>query len=155
MIFRSILRHLFQNFDFWPFYGLFWGIFGRFSGIFCPWTSYRSNILTQEYFFWKYDLRTVSRNILWHFHFWPYFGGVAYENLRRETFAPGAVLCSSALWSFLNVLIFNCFRALFGYFWAFFRYFLSVDKLQVTSCPRNLVFKKYDLWDYIKKCFYS
>ena len=36
---------VFQNFDFWPLYGLFLGIFWRFSGIFCP--------STQEHNIWK------------------------------------------------------------------------------------------------------
>ena len=52
----------------------FKGIFGRFSGIFCPWMSYRSHILTQEYFFlkmWSLELyQETSYEIFIFDHIW-------------------------------------------------------------------------------------
>ena len=49
-------------------------------------------------FFENVIFRTVSRNIVWNFHFWPYLGGgLAYEHLWQETFAAGTVSRSSAL----------------------------------------------------------
>ena len=75
------------------------GIFGRFSGIFCPWMSYRSHILTQDFFLlkmWSLELyQETSYEIFIFDHIWG--GRPAYENLRQEAFAPGAVHRSSAL----------------------------------------------------------
>ena len=52
----------------------FKGIFGRFSDIFCPWMSYRSHILTQEYFFlkmWSLELyQETSYEIFIFDHIW-------------------------------------------------------------------------------------
>ena len=71
----SILIHISNSFwffkiDFWPFYGLFLGILG----IVCPWTSYRSHILTQEYLFlkiWSLELyQEISYDILIFDHVW-------------------------------------------------------------------------------------
>ena len=60
MIFRFISRYICNSFSkLWflilmAFLGYFWAFF---LCIFCPWTSYRSHILNQEYFCcWKYDL---------------------------------------------------------------------------------------------------
>ena len=92
---------VFQNFDFWPFYGLFLGIFWRFSGFFCPWTSYRSHILTQEYFL-NMIFRTVSRNIVWNCHFLPYLGG---RRLLRPERSPAARRC--ACFHYLQTLTIN------------------------------------------------
>ena len=95
---------VFQNFDFWPFYGFFLCVFLRFSGIFCPWTSYRSHHFDPgTIFFLNMIFRNVSRNIVWNCHFWPYFGGggLVYEHLWQETFAAGAVFRSSALCLYL------------------------------------------------------
>jgi len=79
----------------------FKGIFGCFSGIFCPWMSYGSHILTQEYFVLKmWSLELYQETFYEIFIFDPILGGgLAYENLQQETFAPGAVLRSSALCS--------------------------------------------------------
>ena len=55
----------------------FKGIFWRFSGIFCPWTSYRSHILTQEHNILKIlslglYLDTFSI-VFQNFDFWPFY----------------------------------------------------------------------------------
>ena len=58
----------------------FKGIFGRFSGIFCPWMSYRSHILTQEYFFlkmWSLELyQETSYEIFIFDHIWGEGAGI-------------------------------------------------------------------------------
>ena len=65
-------------------------IFGRFSGIFCPWTSYRSRILNQEYLFlkiWSLELsQDISYKIFIFDHIWGEGarGVLAYENLRQD-----------------------------------------------------------------------
>ena len=91
---------VFQNFDFWPLYGLFLGIFWRFSGIFCPSTQEHNiwkilslglyldtfSIVFQIFIatghtFWprifvvENMYINVSRNIVWNCHFWSYWGG--------------------------------------------------------------------------------
>ena len=58
----------------------FKGIFGRFSDIFCPWMSYRSHILTQEYFFlkmWSLELyQETSYEIFIFDHIWGQGAGI-------------------------------------------------------------------------------
>ena len=83
---RHIMPRNFQNFDFWPFYGPFKGIFWRFSGIFCPWTSYRSHILTQEQFFLKIWSLEMYQEILYEI--------VIFDHILGE----GAGTC---IWTFM------------------------------------------------------
>ena len=86
----------------------FLGVFGRFSGIFCPWTSYRSHILTQEHNILKIlslglyldKLSIVFKNCdFWPFYviFWAFFGYFLSVNELQWTFMAGDLCGRSCL----------------------------------------------------------
>ena len=97
IIFEIISRNTFirfRNFYFWTFHGIVSCIFLGVFWVFLSMNEVQVTVLTQE----KMIFRTISRNIYIENDFWPYFlEGVTYENLGQETFAPWAVLRSSAL----------------------------------------------------------
>ena len=70
-------------------------------GYFCPWTSYRWHILTQQIICFKIWSLELYQDIFYAFfifdHIWGWGWVLAYGYLRQEIFAPGAVLRSSAL----------------------------------------------------------
>ena len=109
---------VFQNFDFWPFYGLFYVIFLAFFGYFLSVNELQITHFDPGTFFLNMIFRNVSRNIVWNCHFWPYFGGggLVYEHLWQETFAAGAVFRSSAL-CLLNIGIICCWVKKVHYKW--------------------------------------
>ena len=90
--------------------GPFSCILGHFSDNFCPWTNYRSHVLTQEpifvsiFFLRRWLLRLYQVIFFKIFIFsLPYErGGVTYENMRQKTLVLGAVLCSSVLCLFYH-----------------------------------------------------
>ena len=88
---------VFQNFDFWPFYGLFYRYFLAFFGY------------------------LLSVNELQVTHFDPgtlYFENIIFRSISRQIFNSFSKFWFfTILWTFLKV---------------FFRYFLSVNELQVT-----------------------
>ena len=76
MIFRSILRLIFNSFSKFWFLTIPWpflGIFGRFSGIFCVWMGYRSHI----FYLWSLELyQEISYEIFIFDHIWGEGAGI-------------------------------------------------------------------------------
>ena len=102
--------------------------FWRFSGIFCPWTSYRSHILTQEQFFlkiWSLEMyKKISYEILIFDHIWG--GGWPMNIYCRRLLRPERSSAARRCACFPSFLFPSLFFLSLSFSLVFFLFFLDL-----------------------------